>query len=89
LPQVTTSSLRQAVTPGHLLGRVTSAFWTVHSAIAPLGAAALTALVGTFGVQKPLMAVGAVFLFVVVIGVFTPIRQRHPERIRDGEPISG
>ncbi|MGH1553056.1 hypothetical protein ACRAWF_16695 [Streptomyces sp. L7] len=32
----------QEVTPEHLLGRVTSAFWTVHYAAAPIGAAVLT-----------------------------------------------
>jgi predicted MFS family arabinose efflux permease len=86
---ISSMSLRQAVTPSHLLGRVTSAFWTVHSAIAPLGAAALTALVGRFGVQGPLLVVGAVFLLVVVVGVATPIRQRHPERVSAGERING
>ncbi|HEU5470691.1 MAG TPA: MFS transporter [Actinophytocola sp.] len=72
-------SLRQAITPDHLLGRVTSAFWTLHTALAPLGAAALTALVGAVGVRGPLLAVGGVFLAVVVIGLATPIRRRFPE----------
>ncbi len=35
-------SLRQEVTPEHLLGRVTSAFWTLHYSAAPAGAAVLT-----------------------------------------------
>ncbi|CAM5579227.1 Multidrug efflux pump Tap OS=Streptomyces alboniger OX=132473 GN=CP975_33865 PE=3 SV=1 [Streptomyces alboniger] len=73
-------SLRQQVTPDHLLGRVTSAFWTIHGSLAPLGAALLTALVGRVGTRGPLTAVAAVFLAVVVAAAFTPIRQRHPER---------
>ena len=29
-------SLRQEVTPGRLLGRVTAAFWTIHFSLGPL-----------------------------------------------------
>ncbi|HEY3994170.1 MAG TPA: MFS transporter, partial [Ktedonobacteraceae bacterium] len=42
-------SLRQQVTPDYLLGRVTSAFWTLTSAPAPIGAALFTALTGHIG----------------------------------------
>ncbi|MEW2624632.1 MFS transporter [Streptomyces sp. NPDC048106] len=80
LAGVCSMSLRQQVTPDHLLGRVTSAFWTIHGSLAPLGAALLTALVGRLGARGPLTAVAAVFLAVVVAAAFTPIRQRHPER---------
>jgi hypothetical protein len=73
-------SLRQTITPDQLLGRVTSAFWTVHTALAPLGAAALTVLVATVGVGRPLLVVGGVFLAAAVVGMLTPIRQRFPER---------
>jgi MFS family permease len=77
-------SLRQQVTPEEILGRVTSAFWTLHSALAPLGAAVLTAAVGRLGVRVPLLVVGAVFLVLVAVGLRTPIAQRHPERVPDG-----
>ncbi|MFI1422905.1 MFS transporter [Streptomyces sp. NPDC020731] len=80
LAGVCSMSLRQQVTPDHLLGRVTSAFWTIHGSLAPLGAALLTALVGRLGARGPLTAVAVVFLAVVVAAAFTPIRQRHPER---------
>lgn len=66
--------------PSHLLGRVTSAFWTAHSALAPLGAAAITGLVEAYGMRGPLLGVGAVFLLVVLVGLGTPVRLRHPER---------
>jgi len=79
LAGVCSMSLRQQITPDHLLGRVTSAFWTIHSSLAPVGAALLTALVGALGARGPLIAVAAVFLTVVVIAFFTPIRQRNPE----------
>lgn len=79
LAGVCSMSLRQQVTPDHLLGRVTSAFWTIHGSLAPLGAALLTALVGRLGTRGPLTAVAVVFLAVVVAAAFTPIRQRHPE----------
>ncbi|WP_063756235.1 MFS transporter [Streptomyces sp. NRRL S-920] len=80
LAGVCSMSLRQQVTPDHLLGRVTSAFWTIHGSLAPLGAALLTALVGRLGTRGPLTAVAVVFLAVVVAAAFTPIRQRRPEQ---------
>lgn len=79
LAGVSSMSLRQAITPDHLLGRVTSAFWTVHGALGPIGAAVLTGLVATFGVRGPLLVVGAVFLVVALIAIATPIRKRRPE----------
>ncbi|MBB5953905.1 MFS family permease [Saccharothrix tamanrassetensis] len=79
LAGISSMSLRQSVTPDHLLGRVTSAFWTVHTALAPLGASALTALVAAFGVRGPLLGVAVVLSAVVVVGLFTPIRSRYPE----------
>ncbi len=44
-------SLRQQVTPDHLLGRVTAAFWTIHFSLGPLGAALLTWTAGHYGVM--------------------------------------
>jgi MFS family permease len=80
---ISSMSLRQVVTPDRLLGRVTSAFWTAHTALAPVGAAVLTTLVGRFGVTAPLIGAGLVFGVVVVIGSFTAIRQRRPEAPRE------
>jgi MFS family permease len=81
LAGVCSVSLRQQVTPPEILGRVTSAFWTLHSALAPLGAAALTLAVGRVGVRSPLLVLGVVFLALVAAGLRTPIAQRHPERV--------
>lgn len=72
-------SLLQEVTPDHLLGRATSVFWTVQSALGPLGAASLTAVVGEVGLAGPLIVVGAIFLIVVAVGALTPIAHRAPD----------
>ena len=45
-------SLRQQVTPDHLLGRVTSAFWTVHFSLGPVGAAVLAWAADRFSVGR-------------------------------------
>lgn len=82
LGAVCSRSLRQQITPDHLLGRVTSAFWTLHSVFGPLGAALLTMAVDRVGAGVPLLVVGGVFLVVVLVGLFTPIRARHPEPAR-------
>jgi predicted MFS family arabinose efflux permease len=75
-------SLRQEVTPNALLGRVTAAFWTVHYALAPLGAAVLTALAGRVGVAAVCLTAGAGCLAIALAALLTPIRLAHPEAAR-------
>jgi MFS family permease len=72
-------SLRQQVTPGHLLGRVTSAFWTVHFSLGPVGAAVLAWAAGRYGVAPACAAAGAGCLLIAAAALFTPIRQPAPE----------
>lgn len=74
-------SLRQEVTPDHLLGRVTSAFWTIHSALGPIGAAVLTAAAARYGVPAVCLVAGAAVLVIAVGATFTPVRQRRPEQL--------
>jgi MFS family permease len=74
-------SLRQQVTPDHLLGRVTSAFWAVHMAPGPVGAAAFTLLAARRGVPTAATLGGLCCLLIVAVGVFTPVRAAHPERV--------
>ncbi|MGN9911393.1 MFS transporter [Phytohabitans sp. LJ34] len=74
-------SLRQEVTPDHLLGRVTSSFWTIHSALGPVGAAVLTASAANHGVPATTLAAGVACLLVAVVGTLTPARQARPERL--------
>jgi len=71
-------SLRQEVTPSHLLGRVTSAFWTIHYGLAPLGAATLTAATGRFGVPAVAAVAGAGCVVVALCGLATPVRLARP-----------
>jgi MFS family permease len=73
-------SLRQEVTPDHLLGRVTSAFWTIHFALGPAGAVLLAWAAGRFGVAPTLGAAGAGCLLLAAIALFTPIRLATPEQ---------
>jgi MFS family permease len=74
-------SLRQEVTPDALLGRVTSAFWTIHFALGPIGAAVVTAAAGRFGVAPVIGLSGAAYMVVAALGVITPIRLARPERL--------
>ncbi|MGW3322830.1 MFS transporter [Streptomyces virginiae] len=67
-------TLRQEVTPDHLLGRVTSAFWTVHNAAGPVGAAVLTVLAARHGVPVVSLAGGALCLLVLGGALLTPLR---------------
>ncbi|MFJ9643121.1 MFS transporter [Streptomyces sp. NPDC004244] len=71
---VISMTLRQEVTPDRLLGRVTSAFWTVHNASGPVGAAVLTVLAARHGVPAVSVAAGAFCLLIVVAGLLTPLR---------------
>ncbi|WP_336207045.1 MFS transporter [Nonomuraea sp. LPB2021202275-12-8] len=72
-------SLRQQVTPDHLLGRVTSAFWTIHFSLGPIGAAVLTWGASRFGSATVFTFAGACCVLIAVAALFTPVRQRHPE----------
>jgi len=78
LAGVCSMTLRQQITPDQLLGRVTSAFWTIHSALGPLGAALITFVVARAGVRLPMVSIGVAFLAIVAVGILTPARQRDP-----------
>ncbi|NOK62224.1 MAG: MFS transporter [Chloroflexi bacterium AL-W] len=73
-------SLRQQMTPDHLLGRVTAAFWLVIRAPRPLGAAAVTALGAQIGAPTVIVLIGAAGFCIALFGLFTPARIRHPEQ---------
>lgn len=72
-------SLRQEVTPEHLLGRVTSAFWTIHYSAAPVGAAVLTWAAQRYGTTSVCLVAGVCCLLVAVLALFTPVRTPRPE----------
>jgi MFS family permease len=78
---VTNMSLRQEVTPDHLLGRVTAAFWTLAGITAPIGAAVATALAAPFGSAAVLCGMGVGVSALAFAALFTPVRIRRPERL--------
>lgn len=75
---ICSQSFRQEVTPRHLLGRVTAAFWTIHYALGPVGAALLTLGAGQFGVATVAVIAGAGCVLVSLSGLLTPIRRPLP-----------
>jgi MFS family permease len=75
---VCSMSLRQEVTPEHLLGRVTSAFWTIHFSLGGLGAAAFTWLAQHHGTPVTFALAGAGSLTVAIVALFTPVRRARP-----------
>ncbi len=72
---IASMSLRQEVTPDHLLGRVTAAFWTIHFSLGPLGAALLTWAAGHYGVMAACVASGATCLVIGTVGLVTLARR--------------
>jgi len=99
---VVTMSLRQELTPDHLLGRVTAAFWTVFSVPGPLGAAAITAIGARAGAPRTLVVMGLLILALGALAARSPVRVRQPGQgrpdldaprpepgaIPDGRPIA-
>jgi len=74
-------SLRQEVTPEHLLGRVTSAFWTIHYSAAPIGAALLTWAAQHRGTAPVALTAGLCCLLIATAALRTPVRDPRPERL--------
>ena len=72
-----TVSFRQQVTPDHLLGRVTAAFWVLIAVPAPIGTATFAALASRIGVPPVLVILGCGALVLVLIGLSSPLRRRH------------
>ncbi|EPD66395.1 MFS transporter [Streptomyces sp. HGB0020] len=68
-------SLRQEVTPEHLLGRVTSAFWFLQYSAAPVGAAVLTWSAEHRGTAPVSLVAGCCCVLIAVAALFTPIRR--------------
>ncbi|HEU5349912.1 MAG TPA: MFS transporter [Ktedonobacterales bacterium] len=73
-------TLRQELTPDHLLGRVTATFWTITGIASPVGAASLTLLASRVGGSAAIVIGGLGFVGLTIIGFFTPARRRYPER---------
>lgn len=76
---VCSMSLRQQVTPDHLMGRVTSAWWTIIFVLGPVGTAVATAVAQRVGTSPVLVVLGLSGIIVAAIGTFTPAHKSHPE----------
>lgn len=74
----TTMTLRQELTPDHLLGRVTAAFWIAFQVPGPLGAALLTAIAERAGAGASLVGIGVVGMTIGAIALVTPAGVRRP-----------
>ncbi|NWJ48397.1 MAG: MFS transporter [Chloroflexi bacterium] len=77
---ISSMSLRQQITPNHMLGRVTAFFWFFMRVPGMFGAAITTAIAEFTGVTFMLIAMGVVGLGISALGLLTPARQRYPER---------
>ncbi|MFI7026549.1 MFS transporter [Micromonospora sp. NPDC049900] len=66
-------SLRQEVTPNHLLGRVTSVFWATHYALGPVGAAVVTWGAQGYGVPLVCLLAGGGCVLVGLVALATPV----------------
>ncbi|MDB5078445.1 MAG: transporter [Chloroflexi bacterium] len=73
-------ALRQAITPNHMLGRVTAIFWALNAVPGPLGAAIATTIAEKTGTVTVLVGIGIFCLVLALVGLFTPVHQAHPEK---------
>ncbi|GAB4213897.1 MAG: hypothetical protein OHK0022_51650 [Roseiflexaceae bacterium] len=76
---IVSMSLRQEITPAHLLGRVTSAFWILIRVPRPIGAAVTTAIGAQVGAPAMLVMMGVAGVLIALFGLLTPARIRSPE----------
>jgi MFS family permease len=75
---INSMSLRQEVTPGALLGRVTSAFWTFSGLMTPLGAALGTVLAANIGAPGTFICMGLLVCVIGAGGICSRARERRP-----------
>lgn len=74
-----TMSLRQQLTPDHLLGRTTAAFWTLAAVTSSVGTTLAARSAESLGVPKVLTAMGVAGVLVGVTGFFTAAQTCAPE----------
>jgi predicted MFS family arabinose efflux permease len=87
-------SLRQAIAPGRLLGRVNAAMHLVFHGVLPVGALVGGLLADAMGVRQALFVGASGFLLSTLLLVFSPVRRLrelplpHSENSTDGLPSS-
>jgi MFS family permease len=74
---ITEISLRQSVTPPHLLGRVNSAVYLLFRGLVPLGALAGGAAGDVIGVRTTMLICASGFLLSTLFLILSPIRRLH------------
>ncbi|HSH01656.1 MAG TPA: MFS transporter [Anaerolineae bacterium] len=72
-------SIRQELTPNHLLGRVTAAFLTLAAVPGPIGVAIATGLAEHVGVRPVMVGVGMCAIVIAAIGTRTRANVAWPE----------
>jgi hypothetical protein len=78
---ITTTTLRQAVTPGQMLGRVSAVLMTATSGSRPIGATIGAVVAAHFGTNTCMIVAAAGFLiqFVIIITSSVPRLQALPQ----------
>jgi hypothetical protein len=79
-------SLRQEVTPAHLLGRLTSVFYTLTMVAGAIGTAVATTIAEKAGARPVLVVIGLMAALVAAGGFFTAAHSKRPEQ--DTLPIA-
>ncbi len=72
-------TLRQELTPDHLLGRVTSAFWTLGAVPTSFGAALTAGVAQRVGTPLTLLGMGLGVVALALLAPLTPVRDARPE----------
>lgn len=84
---VNSMSLRQQVTPDHLLGRVSAAWWTMLTVLGPIGNALGAALAEWTSVKLVFTISGIISIVTAAIGLFTRANAKSPEEKSAGVPL--
>lgn len=79
--RIFSTSLRQQITPDHLLGRVTSAFWVLNTAPGPIGAVCTTILAAHIGASSILELMGIYAIALAAVGLLTAANCREPLKV--------
>jgi MFS family permease len=84
---INSMSLRQQLTPDHLLGRVSAAWWTMLTVFGPLGNALGAALAERTSVKIVFTVSGMISIVTAAIGLLTRANARSPEGAISGVPL--
>ena len=83
---INSMSLRQQLTPDHLLGRVSAAWWTMLTVLGPVGNALGAAVAEWTSVKLVFTVSGVMSIVTATIGLLTRANERAPEGAISGVP---